>query len=64
MTRRALSLAAGGLLLATAAGSAQAQDTRSYILTTATTGGTYYPVGVALATLAKVKLEPTEKDSM
>ena len=31
----------------------------SYILATATTGGTYYPVGVALATLTKVKLEPS-----
>lgn len=30
----------------------------SYILATATTGGTYYPVGVALATLTKVRLEP------
>ncbi|MFL2769394.1 MAG: TAXI family TRAP transporter solute-binding subunit [Rhodospirillaceae bacterium] len=30
----------------------------SYILATATTGGTYYPVGVALATLTKIKLEP------
>lgn len=30
----------------------------SYVLATATTGGTYYPVGVALATLVKVKLEP------
>ena len=30
----------------------------SYILATATVGGTYYPVGVALATLTKVKLEP------
>ncbi|MFW5680672.1 MAG: TAXI family TRAP transporter solute-binding subunit, partial [Pseudomonadota bacterium] len=30
-----------------------------YILSTASTGGTYYPVGVALATLAKVRLEPT-----
>jgi TRAP-type uncharacterized transport system substrate-binding protein len=27
---------------------------RSYILATASTGGTYYPVGVALATLSKV----------
>ncbi|WP_367971670.1 TAXI family TRAP transporter solute-binding subunit [Vibrio scophthalmi] len=34
-----------------------AQD-RSYILATASTGGTYYPVGVALATLSKVKLAP------
>ncbi|RED13894.1 TAXI family TRAP transporter solute-binding subunit [Pontivivens insulae] len=31
-----------------------------YILATASTGGTYYPVGVALATLVKVKLEPGE----
>ena len=29
---------------------------RPYILTTATTGGTYYPVGVALATITKSKL--------
>jgi TRAP transporter TAXI family solute receptor len=36
----------------------KADDERSYLLSTATTGGTYYPVGVALATLAKVKLQP------
>jgi len=60
---RALSLIAGGLLML-AASSSQAQDTRSYILATATTGGTYYPVGVALATLVKVKLEPGDKISM
>ncbi len=30
----------------------------SYILATATTGGTYYPVGVALATLVTLKLDP------
>jgi len=42
----------------------RAQDERSYILTTATTGGTYYPVGVALATLIKVKLQPKQKISM
>ncbi len=29
-----------------------------YILATASTGGTYYPVGVALSTLTKVKLQP------
>ena len=29
---------------------------RPYILTTATTGGTYYPVGVAIATIAKAEL--------
>ncbi len=40
-----------------------AQD-RSYLLTTASTGGTYYPVGVALSTLIKVKLQPTHKIGM
>jgi TRAP transporter TAXI family solute receptor len=45
--------------------SAHAQDEGgSYVLTTASTGGTYYPVGVALATLVKVKLEPKQKIGM
>lgn len=43
----------------------QAQDEgANYILATASTGGTYYPVGVALATLVKVKLEPSTKIGM
>lgn len=37
---------------------------RSYLLATASTGGTYYPVGVALSTLIKVKLQPTQKIAM
>lgn len=32
-----------------------------YLLATASTGGTYYPVGVALSTLVKVKLQPSDK---
>ncbi|MEL6641655.1 MAG: TAXI family TRAP transporter solute-binding subunit [Pseudomonadota bacterium] len=36
----------------------------NYVLATASTGGTYYPVGVALATLVKVKLEPGQKIGM
>ncbi|MDJ1016641.1 MAG: TAXI family TRAP transporter solute-binding subunit [Paracoccaceae bacterium] len=36
----------------------------SYVLATASTGGTYYPVGVAISTLVKVKLEPGEKIGM
>ncbi|MEJ6398961.1 TAXI family TRAP transporter solute-binding subunit [Yoonia sp. 208BN28-4] len=44
--------------------SAQAQDEANYVLATASTGGTYYPVGVALATLVKVKLQPGEKIGM
>lgn len=42
---------------------AQAEEA-SYILATASTGGTYYPVGVALATLVKVKLEPGDNIGM
>jgi TRAP transporter TAXI family solute receptor len=47
-----------------ALGPVQAQEDHSYILATASTGGTYYPVGVALATLTKVKLQPTDKIDM
>jgi uncharacterized protein len=42
---------------------AHAQD-NDYILNTASTGGTYHPVGTAIATLSKVKLLPTEKFSL
>lgn len=37
---------------------------RPYILTTATTGGTYYPVGVALATIAHAQLNESEGISL
>ena len=47
-------LALGSLLLASA-GPLHAAD---YLLATASTGGTYYPVGVALGTLTKIKLKP------
>ena len=43
---------------------AQAADERNYLLATASTGGTYYPVGVALSTLVKVKLQPKQKIGM
>ncbi|MCA9755788.1 MAG: TAXI family TRAP transporter solute-binding subunit [Candidatus Eisenbacteria bacterium] len=39
---------------------AEAAEARDYLLATASTGGTYYPVGVAISTLVKVKLQPTE----
>ena len=42
----------------------KAQDAQDYLLTTASTGGTYYPVGVALATLVKVKLQPGQGINM
>lgn len=57
-------MAAALVAVAAMAGPVRAAEERSYILATATTGGTYYPVGVALATLIKIKLEPDEKISM
>lgn len=59
-------LAAGAVAVSTALASpgAFAQDAKNFILATASTGGTYYPVGVAIATLTKVKLEPTMKIGM
>ncbi|MFW5926644.1 MAG: TAXI family TRAP transporter solute-binding subunit, partial [Wenzhouxiangella sp.] len=46
----AVALIAAGLAWRDAPGD---DDTRTYILATATTGGTFYPVGVAIATLTK-----------
>ncbi len=43
---------------------AQADEQRNFILATASTGGTYYPVGVAISTLTKVKLQPKMKIGM
>nr|WP_235017441.1 TAXI family TRAP transporter solute-binding subunit [Nitrincola tapanii] len=62
MSKRTLIKSAITLALASSLGlsaSVSAQQNASYIMATATTGGTFYPVGVALATLVKVKLEPT-----
>ncbi len=42
---------------------AQAANT-DYILNTASTGGTYHPVGTAISTLTKVKLLPKKKFSL
>ncbi len=57
--KSALALASAAAL-GVSASSAFAQDeSHQYIMGTATTGGTYYPVGVALSTLVKVKLEPS-----
>lgn len=60
LSRRMALAAALSLPLAALAPMAQAQTQttpRAYVLSTATTGGTYYPVGVALATLAKIHLQ-------
>ena len=50
-------VAAAALLAVGGTSVAQAQEERDYLLATAGTGGTYYPVGVAIATLVKVRLE-------
>lgn len=47
------------LTFGTMTSTASAED-RDYLLATASTGGTYYPVGVAISTLIKVKLQPTQ----
>lgn len=57
------SILAGALLSVGLIGFATAQDS-DYILNTASTGGTYHPVGTAIATLSKVKLLPKEKFSL
>lgn len=58
--KRLIATAATALLcLGAALGSVNAAEPKNYLLATASTGGTYYPVGVAIATLTKVKLQPT-----
>ena len=59
-TIAAVAAATLGVLTAT---TSVAQDT-DYILNTASTGGTYHPVGTAISTLSKVKLLPSEKFSL
>ncbi len=55
---RFLNSAVGVLAAAIFSFSSGVQAEGNYVMGTATTGGTYYPVGVALSTLIKVKLEP------
>ncbi|WP_334223714.1 TAXI family TRAP transporter solute-binding subunit [Thiosocius teredinicola] len=57
-------VAAFALALFAAGGTTQAVAEGDYLLATASTGGTYYPVGVALSTLVKVKLQPKDKINM
>jgi hypothetical protein len=59
--RQALLVVAAMALVCSSAVSGQAAEERNYLMATASTGGTYYPVGVALSTLVKVKLQPTQK---
>ena len=61
---RFIKSAMGFAVAATVSLSSGVQAEGNYIMGTATTGGTYYPVGVALATLIKVRLEPTSNISV
>ena len=61
---RFMKSAMGFAIAATVSLSSSVQAEGNYIMGTATTGGTYYPVGVALATLIKVRLEPTSNISV
>ena len=54
-------MATATLAAVTLGSTASATD---YILNTASTGGTYHPVGTAIATLSKIKLLPKEKFSL
>ena len=58
------SLALATAIVASFGSQVTAAEKTSYILATASTGGTYYPVGVALATLSKIKLEPKQHFSL
>jgi len=59
----AKNIAAAAFSLAIAGG-AQAQDTRDYLISTAGTGGSFYPVGVGIATLVKLKLGTRQEDKI
>lgn len=59
-----ITLLAAGALLALSATATLAQDAKDYVLNTASTGGTYHPVGTAISTLTKVKLLPKEGFSL
>lgn len=64
MLLRTLAGAAMAVSVFFSAVAAQAAEDRNYLLATASTGGTYYPVGVALSTLVKVKLQPKQNIGM
>lgn len=57
----AVGIVAAGLLCTS---NSMAAESKNYLLATASTGGTYYPVGVAISTLTKVKLQPKKKIGM
>lgn len=63
-SRSSAMLVAGIAILVLSSAAVQGGQQRKYLLATANIAGTYYPVGVALATLTKVKLEPDHRLSL
>ncbi|MDT8428891.1 MAG: TAXI family TRAP transporter solute-binding subunit [Pseudomonadales bacterium] len=63
MNRIAIRLGALILILLSSCSDELASN-RPYILTTATTGGAYYPIGVAIATIAKSQLQQEHNISL
>ena len=61
ITRCAITVCLAGMVFT---GNVQAAESQNFLLATASTGGTYYPVGVAISTLTKVKLQPKKKIGM
>ncbi|GEK08524.1 TAXI family TRAP transporter solute-binding subunit [Pseudoalteromonas peptidolytica] len=57
-TRVIVAVLSTAISLCTFTSYAKVDKERSYILATASSGGTFYPVGVAIATLAKLKITP------
>jgi len=64
MLRKPWKMLAAVALGATLAGTSAIAQDADYVLNTASTGGTYHPVGTAIATLSKVKLLPKQKFSL
>ncbi len=58
-----ITILAAAAIFAISATYAQAAS-KDYILNTASTGGTYHPVGTAISTLSKIKLLPKKKFSL
>lgn len=62
MKNKLVTILISALLLA--ACSEELANTRRFVLTTATTGGAYYPIGVAIATITKSQLGPSHGISL
>lgn len=61
MYKRLTSILLAAMLVVTFSTSQASADDKNLIIATATTGGTYYPVGVAIGTLISIKLAKANK---